>query len=159
MIDEKHNKLNEDLDDEDLDDEDFDEGELDIRPGDFYALFEGDKNLYAQAANILYDWYEAEGAFEDFSSKEEFLDFVRRDIYGMLDAADWKEDVITVEKAMGIYDPEQWEDDEELEESFKSKDKYSVLREALDRLDREDDKARRVKTKARIKSLRSRLKA
>jgi hypothetical protein len=44
-----------------------------------------------------------------------------------------------------------------VEESFKSKDKYSVLREALDRLDREEGEAKRAKTKARIKSLRSRL--
>ena len=44
-----------------------------------------------------------------------------------------------------------------IEESFKSKDRYSVLREALDRVDREDNK--RKKTKVRIKSLRSRLKA
>lgn len=87
--------------------------DLNIKPEDFYVLFKGDKDLYAQAANILYDWYEAEGSFEDFSSKKKFLDFVEWDIYDMLDAADSKEDVITVEKAMGIYDPEQWEDPEE----------------------------------------------
>lgn len=47
-----------------------------------------------------------------------------------------------------------------IEESFKSKDKYSVLREALDRLDREDnkDKEKRIRTRAQIRNLRSRLK-
>ena len=34
-----------------------------------------------------------------------------------------------------IEDEDDYEDDEELEEGFKPKDKYSVLREALDRLD------------------------
>lgn len=42
---------------------------------------------------------------------------------------------------------DDYEDDEELEESFKSKDKYSVLREALDRLDREDNKGKKIKFK------------
>lgn len=166
MIDNKYNKLNEDLDDEDLDDEDEDEDDdkedeesedsLNITPKDLYVLFKGDKNFYAQAANLLYDWYDMEGAFEDFSSKQAFLDFVRSDIYDMLDAAD-TDDAIIVKKALGIYDPEEYEDEEDLEESFKSKDRYSVLREALDRLDEEDNKAKRAK--AKIKSLRSRLKA
>ena len=48
---------------------------------------------------------------------------------------------------------------ENLEESFKSKDKYSVLREALDKLDAEDSKTKRAKTRARVKALRSKLKA
>ena len=69
---------------------------------------------------------------------------------------------------------EQGEDDEEYEPQLttdrmhagqwyesldKENDKYSVLREALDILDREDGEAKRAKVKARIKSLRSRLKA
>ena len=98
--------------------------DLNIKPEDFYVLFKGDKDLYAQAADILYDWYEAEGAFEDFSSKKKFLDFVRQDIYDMLDAADSKEDVITVEKAMGIYDPGEWEDPEELDEQGEDDEGY-----------------------------------
>lgn len=157
--------------------------DLNIKPEDFYVLFKGDKDLYAQAANILYDWYEAEGAFEDFSSKEEFLDFVEQDIYNMLDAADLKEDVITVEKAMGIYDPEEWEESEELDEQgeddegyepqlttdpmnagqwyeslHEEKDRYSVLREALDRLDREDNRGKKSKVRAQVRNLRSKLK-
>ena len=45
-----------------------------------------------------------------------------------------------------------------LEESFKSKDKYSVLREALDRLDREDNKGKKSKVRAQVRNLRSKLK-
>lgn len=41
---------------------------------------------------------------------------------------------------------------------FKSKDKYSVLREALDRLDEEDYKGKKIKTRAQIRNLRSKLK-
>ena len=87
-------------------------------------IFKGDKSFYDQAANILYDWYEAEGDFEDFNSKKKFLDFVKGDIYDMLDAADSKEDVITVEKAMGIYDPEEWEESEELDEQGEDDEGY-----------------------------------
>ena len=46
----------------------------------------------------------------------------------------------------------------EEETSFKSKDKYSVLREALDRLDEEDNKGKKIKVRAQIKNLRSKLK-
>lgn len=46
-----------------------------------------------------------------------------------------------------------------MEEGFKSKDKYSALREALDSLDREDGEPKRAKVKARIKRLRNQLKA
>ena len=114
----------EDEDDDEEEDDDESENSLNIKPEDFYLLFKGDKNLYARAAKILYHEYKEEGRFEDFDSKEEFLDFVRKDIYEMLDAADSESDVITVKKAMGIYDPEEYEDSEDLEESFKSKDKY-----------------------------------
>lgn len=45
---------------------------------------------------------------------------------------------------------------------FKSKDKYSVLREALDRLDeednKEDNKGKKIKARAQIRTLRSKLK-
>lgn len=37
-------------------------------------------------ASTIYDWYDAEGAFEDFSTVSEFVDFLRDDIYNMLDA-------------------------------------------------------------------------
>ena len=40
---------------------------------------------------------------------------------------------------------------------FKSKDKYSVLREALDRLDEEDYKGKKIKTRAQIRNLRNKL--
>lgn len=56
------------------------------------------------------------------------------------------------------YDDED-EDFEELEENlFKSKDKYSILREALDRLDREDSRGKKSKTRVKIRALRSKLK-
>lgn len=41
---------------------------------------------------------------------------------------------------------------------FKSKDKYSVLREALDRLDREDSRGKKIKARTQIRNLRSKLK-
>ena len=40
---------------------------------------------------------------------------------------------------------------------FKSKDKYSILREALDRLDREDNKGKKIKVRAQIRNLRNKL--
>ena len=70
------------------------------------------------------------------------------------------EDVREVEEETGYEEFEvvDWIDKENLKESFKSKDKYSVLREALDRLDREDNKGKKIKARAQIRNLRSKLK-
>ena len=70
------------------------------------------------------------------------------------------ENVREVEKETGYEEFEvvDWIDKENLEENFKSKDKYSVLREALDRLDREDNRGKKSKVRAQVRNLRSKLK-
>lgn len=76
-----------------------------------------------------------------------------------VDEDEWDEDSEGYYNFYG-YEPFEivdWVDKEELEESFKSKDKYSVLREALDRLDEEDSRGKKINARAQIRNLRSKL--
>lgn len=52
------------------------------------------KNVIAEALNvsediasIIYDWYDAEGSFDDFDDVDDFVNYLKDDIYDMLDAA------------------------------------------------------------------------
>ena len=60
-----------------------------------------DKKLCMDAAKIVYNWYETEGALEDFDYLEDFITFVKDDIYDMLDAASNAKEVKIVNKALG----------------------------------------------------------
>lgn len=42
-------------------------------------------------ANTVYEWYNNEGSFEDFDSLDDFIDYMKDDIYDMIDAADDQE--------------------------------------------------------------------
>lgn len=63
-----------------------------------------------EAADIVYGWYKAEEAFSDFNNAKEFEDFVRDDIYAMLDAAGDRNEVKIVHKALG---DEDWDEESE----------------------------------------------
>lgn len=45
-------------------------------------------DISAENAEIILSWYEDEGAFDDFLDKESFLEFVKDDIWDLLDACD-----------------------------------------------------------------------
>lgn len=67
----------------------------------FYDLFKSkDPKICSRAANILYDWYSAEDAFSDFTSKRAFLSFVKSDLFDMFDAADSLAEVRAVIEAL-----------------------------------------------------------
>lgn len=69
-----------------------------------------------EVREIIAQWYENEGAIEDFRNATEFAEFMKDDIVDMLDAA-WDEDEANaVRKALG-YEIE-YEDDEDLDESL-----------------------------------------
>lgn len=53
------------------------------------------------AANIVYQWYAYEDAFEDFDTVDDFIDYAKDDVYNMLDAASVEERKI-VSDALGI---------------------------------------------------------
>ena len=54
-----------------------------------------------QASKIVYNWYNNEGAFDDFESTEDFIDYLKDDIYDMLDAATTQNEKDVVMKALG----------------------------------------------------------
>lgn len=57
--------------------------------------------LKADIINIIIDWYENEGAADDFDNNQDFAEFIKDDIYDMLDAAD-PEQGEKVAKALNI---------------------------------------------------------
>ena len=60
--------------------------------------------LSPSSRSRIADWYEAEGALEDFESTEDLADFMEGDIYDMLDAADDSRWVRRVKKKLGYSD-------------------------------------------------------
>ena len=54
--------------------------------------------------HIITTWYENEGIEEDFEDPEEMADFIKDDIYDMIDAADATEEADEVRKAFEIED-------------------------------------------------------
>ena len=52
-------------------------------------------------ASIIYDWYDAEDAFEDFETLEDFAEYLEDDIYNMIDACDDEELAEEVREAIG----------------------------------------------------------
>ena len=118
---------------------------------------------------------------EEFDNKEDAMEYAHEQISSgnydevivsevTIDEDGYEDETILLDS--DFYKQGEHEDDEEYEpqlttdrmhagqwyESFKSKDKYSVLREALDRLDREDNKGKKSKARAQIRNLRSKLK-
>lgn len=61
-------------------------------------------------AETIFDWYDAEGATEDFDNVRDFLDFVNDDILNMLDAADDQYFANQIRAALG-YDPVELDED------------------------------------------------
>ena len=47
--------------------------------------------LDEEMAEIIYDWYDAEDAWDDFDSVKDFITFMRSDLANMLDACDDEE--------------------------------------------------------------------
>ena len=77
-----------------------------FRNSPYYRAIKRVLNGDAKAADIVYDWYWNEEAFDDFDSAGEFEDYVRDDIYAMLDAADDAEEIRIVRNALGEEDEE-----------------------------------------------------
>lgn len=61
-----------------------------------------DPLICEKACNILFDWYSAEGAFEDFTTIRDFIEFVESDVYNMLEAASYSDDIKIVCDALGL---------------------------------------------------------
>ena len=89
---------------------------------------------------------------EEFDNKEEAMDYAKKQIHSgnyeevivsevTIDEDGYEDETILLDS--DFY--KQGEREEDLEESFKSKDKYSVLREALDILDEEDNKGKKLR--------------
>ena len=51
-------------------------------------------------ASIIYEWYDAEDAWEDFDSIPDFLHYLEGDIYNMLDACTDEEEYEMVQNAL-----------------------------------------------------------
>lgn len=47
--------------------------------------------LSKEALDIIVEWYKYDGSIDDFDSIEEFADFIKDDIYDMLDCSDEQE--------------------------------------------------------------------
>ena len=45
-------------------------------------------NCSEKSAEIIYEWYDEEGIFDDFETRKEFLSFLKTDIFDMIDACD-----------------------------------------------------------------------
>lgn len=71
---------------EDLDDN-FDEVEY-FYSDDVVAGIAAKLSVPRNIAEMIYEWYDAEGALEDFDNVRDFLDYVEGDIWDMLDACD-----------------------------------------------------------------------
>ena len=68
-----------DMDNEDVGDKDF---------NTYNAVDLAFPKLDAKIKDIITRWYETEDAIDDFDSIEEFIEYIKLDIYEMLDAAD-----------------------------------------------------------------------
>ena len=100
---------------------------------------------------------------EEFDNKEDAMDYAQEQISSgnydevivsevTIDEDGYEDETILLDS--DFY--KQGEREEDLEESFKSNDRYSVLREALDKLDEEDNREK-INVRAKIKNLRSKL--
>lgn len=109
-------------------------------------LYEDVNTIYKVTGVIFPDVEET----EEFDNEEDAMGYAQEQISSgnydevivskvTIDEDGYEDETIVLDKQG------EHEDDEELEESFKSNDKYSVLREALDRLDEVylKDKSRR----------------
>lgn len=63
-------------------------------------VIKNELNVNSNDARTIYKWYRTEGAFDDFSSTKEFIKFMKRDIYDMLDAADDQEQADRIREAI-----------------------------------------------------------
>ena len=103
------------------------------------------------AYELYVDWIESTYIDKDSSSVYGYLDINKDEI---VLGGDHNFFIYTLDEYLKEHENEDYED---LEESFRSNDKYSVLREALDRLDREDNKEKKINARAKIKNLRNKL--
>lgn len=104
------------------------------------------------AYELYVDWIESTYIDKDSSSIYGYLDINKNEI---VLGGDHTFFIYTLDEYLKEHGNEDYED---FEESFKlkSNDKYSVLREALDKLDREDNREK-INVRAKIKNLRSKL--
>lgn len=79
---------------DDDDDDDYDDEEYDSIPSFDYSddkvvpAIEKTLNVSTKIAKLIYQWYDNEGAWEDFDSIKDFCSFLKSDIYDMADACD-----------------------------------------------------------------------
>lgn len=76
---------------------------------DLLPLTNGNKD----AAEIIWDWYDNEYAYEDFGNKADYINFIEDDIYDMLDAATDPDEIEIVKKALNISEDDDYYDDED----------------------------------------------
>lgn len=53
-------------------------------------------------ADIIYNWYDLEDAWEDFDSVQDFLSYMEHDVYDMLDACDDPDEAERVRRAIEV---------------------------------------------------------
>lgn len=81
-------------------------------------------NCSDESANTIYTWYKAEDAFTDFVEFEDFLNFLRRDIWDMIDACDDEDIKISISEDI---ESSCSDDKEDIESAVKSYDKESFV--------------------------------
>ena len=79
-------RFDDDEDDDEDDDDDYDDEEYDSIPSFDYSddkvvpAIEQTLNVSTKIAKLIYQWYDNEGAWEDFDSIKDFCSFLKSDI-------------------------------------------------------------------------------
>ena len=164
-----YRKINSTYPESGVDNEDdtfYDLPEPNIQYGIYFELEDGDEISVEDGDYDFQKYYNTEE--EALAAMKKILKDPKvkadRNIVGihsvfLVDEDEWDEDPEGNYNTYG-YEPYELVDridkEEFIEENFKSNDKYSVLREALDKLDEEDNREK-INVRAKIKNLRSKL--